>query len=285
MNVFESYVSFVKKHELQTFKSKNLELNYRLFGKGKQTILILMGSSMFPTEAYFKIIEPLSENYRVLTIDYPHEVKSMMELIALIEELINALEIPSLAIFGASHGGSLAQGFACKHPSLVDHLILYNTLTKTKEMNTASKQIIIDVLKVVEELEELRKTMPLDSVKGVFLEQVEQMITDDSEIDLFEHMIVNYTEADEELQMKLIKSFLTTFEFSKNDFEFLKQNVLILYGHDNDPFGGSELIENLVELFDRPRLEFIESNRFSLIINADELVDKIKSFLNKKPLN
>jgi hypothetical protein len=282
MKVFESYLSFVKKHKEHTFKSNDIEINYRLFGKGEQTILILMGSSMFPTEAYFKIIEPLAEEYKILTIDYPHKIRSITQLIDLIKDLIVILEIQSMTIFGASHGGSLAQGFASIYPQYVDHLILYNTLTKSKVMNQASKQIIIDVLAVIDELEELRKTMPLDSVKGVFLEQVEQMIVDDSEIDLFEHMIVHYEEKDEQLQMKLIKSFLTTFEFSTEDFSFLGNQVLILYGHDNDPFGGSELIETLVDLFDSPHLEFIESNRFSLIINADEIVSKINYFLKEK---
>jgi len=282
MRVFEAYLNFIKKHKEHTFKSNDIEMNYRFFGTGEQTILILMGSSMFPTEAYFKIIDPLSEDYRILTIDYPHEIQNMIQLIDLIKALVVSLKIENLTIFGASHGGSLAQGFASMYPDLVDHLVLYNTLTKSKEMNQASKQIIIDVLTVIDELVELRKTMPLDNVKGVFLEQVEQMITDDSEIDLFEHMIVNYEEKDEELQMKLIKSFLTTFEFSKDDFKFLENKVLILYGHDNDPFGGSELIESLVDLFESPQLEFTQSNRFSLIINADEVVSIIKSFLNEK---
>ena len=274
--------NFIKKHKEHTFKSNDIEMNYRFFGTGEQTILILMGSSMFPTEAYFKIIDPLSEDYRILTIDYPHEIQNMIQLIDLIKALVVSLKIENLTIFGASHGGSLAQGFASMYPDLVDHLVLYNTLTKSKEMNQASKQIIIDVLTVIDELVELRKTMPLDNVKGVFLEQVEQMIVDDSEIDLFEHMIVHYEEKDEQLQMKLIKSFLTTFEFSTEDFSFLGNQVLILYGHDNDPFGGSELIETLVDLFDSPHLEFIESNRFSLIINADEIVSKINYFLKEK---
>ena len=282
MRVFDAYLNFIKKSEQKTFESNELKLNYRYIGNGNQTILILMGSSMFPTEAYFKIIEPLAKDYKVLMIDYPYEIKNMIQLIDLIKSLIDYLKLPSLTIFGASHGGSLAQGFASKYPNLVDHLILYNTLTKSAHMNETSKQIIVDVLNVIDELEELRKTMPLDSVKGVFLEQVEQMIIDESEIDLFEHMIVKYDEKDEKLQMKLIKSFLTTFEFSKEDFQFLKRKVLILYGHDNDPFGGSELIESLVDLFDEPYLEFIESNRFSLIINADEVVNKIKYFLKEK---
>ena len=145
--------------------------------------------------------------------------------------------------------------------------------------------MISDVLAVVEELEKLRKVMPLDSVKGVFLEQVEQAIKDESEIDLFEYMISKYTEQDEQLQMRLIKSFLKTYVFEKDDFEYLNHKVLILYGHDNDPFGGTDLIETLVELFGNPKLEFIDSDRFSLIVNAEELVEKVETFINEKPLN
>ncbi len=285
MRIYESYLKFMKTHEPHIFESRDINLSYRLFGCKDETILILMGSSMFPTEAYFKIIEPLAENYQILTIDYPHQVLTMKQLVELVHRLITHLKIPKITIFGASHGGSLAQAFAYEYPDKVDKLILYNTLTKTIHMNETSVQIISDVLAVVKELEELRKVMPLDSVKGVFLEQVEKAIQDESEIDLFEFMITNYDEEDEKLQMRLIKSFITTYEFKPEDFEYLSQKVLILYGHDNDPFGGAELIETLVELFDQPRLEFIESDRFSLIINADELVEKVKSFIKEKPLS
>ncbi len=285
MRVFESYLNFIKKHESHPFEYLNHQMTYRILGKGEHVILILMGSSMFPTEAYFKILEPLAESHRILTISYPHEIKTIIELTDLVKGLLDFLSITQITIFGASHGGSFAQAFAYEYPQTVESLILYNTLTNTAHMNEGSNQMISDVLAVVKELEKLRKVMPLDSVKGVFLEQVEQAIKDESEIDLFEYMISKYTEQDERLQMRLIKSFLNTYVFKKEDFEYLSHQVLILYGHDNDPFGGTDLIETLVELFDQPKLEFIDSDRFSLIVNAEELVEKVKTFLNIKPLN
>ncbi|MBN2299970.1 MAG: alpha/beta hydrolase [Acholeplasmataceae bacterium] len=285
MKVFESFLKFIKTYKSLPFTYLNYEMTYRLFGEGERVILILMGSSMFPTESYFKIISPLAKKNRILTLDYPHNIKNIKELTRIVDKLLDSLGIHQITIFGASHGGSFAQAFAYEYPHKVDRLILYNTLTKTTHMNEASKQVIQDVLAVVKELEELRKVMPLDSVKGVFLEQVETAIKDESEIDLFEYMIANYSEEDEKLQMRLIKSFIDTYSFKPEDFRHLGQNVLIFYGHDNDPFGGAELIETLVELFDHPKLEFIESDRFSLMINADELIEKFEDFINEKPLS
>lgn len=281
MKVFEQYLSFIKTHEAHPFEYKKHKMTYRLFGHGQQVMLIMMGSSMFPSEAYLKIIEPLAEKERILLVDYPYTIQTINELVDLIKALIDDLGFEKITIFGASHGGSFAQAFAYRYPKATDKLILYNTLTHSDHMNESSKQILSDVMAVIKELEELRKVMPLDSVKGVFLNQVEAAISDESEIDLFEYMIDKYTEADEQLQMRLIKSFITTYTFSSDDFNSLEGRVLILYGHDQDPFGGSELIETLVELFKEPQLEFIESDRFSLIIDAHDLIEKVDAFMKE----
>ena len=280
MRLYEEYQKFIRDHEVLIFNHQTESIKYRFFGNGEQVILVLLGSSMFPTEAYFKILLELEKTNRVLTVEYPKTIKTVKELIKMISLLIPHLKIDQLNILGASHGGGVAQAIAKHHPNLVNKVILYNTLTKTKHMNPSSSEVIAHVLEAIEQLAELRKMMPLETIKSALLDQIKDVIQDEETVDLFEHIIALYKEEDEKIQMGLIKDFLTHSLFEPKDFKYLENRVMVLYSNDDDPFGGAELIETLADLLTSPRLEFIEADRFSLILDSKEFSIKINQFIN-----
>ena len=279
MNLYEGYMNYLNRHEWLIFHHENEVIEYRFFGNGKKTILMLLGSSMFSSDAYFKLLEGLENDYQIITIKYPKTKTTIAHIILRITNLLNHLSINSVYVLGASHGGGLAQAFSKEYKEKVAGLILYNTLTKTKHMNTHSSDVISQVLEAIEELKGLRKLMPLSSIKEALLAQIEEVLEDQNDIELFELLISDYSDDDEKLQMDLIKDLLLNYEFDKNDFHYLSESVMVLYGHDDDPFGGTELIESLVEVLTNPRLEFIESDRFSLVLDPSEMIIKIKDFL------
>lgn len=279
MSLYDGYLNYLNHHEWLTYEHNNEVIEYRFFGNGKKTILMLLGSSMFSSDAYFKLLEGLEEDYQIITIKYPKTKTTIAHIIQRITNLLNHLSIESVYVLGASHGGGLAQAFAKEYKDKVVGLILYNTLTKTKHMNEHSSDVISQVLEAIEQLKELRKMMPLASIKEALLAQIEEVLEDQNDIELFESLISNYSDEDEKLQMDLIKDLLSNYEFDKNDFLYLSDLVMVFYGHDDDPFGGTELIESLVEVLTNPRLEFIESDRFSLVLNPSEMIIKIIDFI------
>ena len=280
MRLYEAYQKFISDHEELIFNHQTESIKYRFFGNGEQIILVLLGSSMFPTEAYFKILVELEKTNKVLTVEYPKTIKSVKELIKMIALLISHLNIDKINILGASHGGGVAQALAKHYPNLLNKMVLYNTLTKTKYMNPSSTEVIAHVLEAIEQLAELRKMMPLENIKSALLDQIKDVIQDEETVDLFEHVIASYKEEDEKIQMGLIKDFLTHYLFEPKDFKYLSNQVMVLYSNDDDPFGGAELIETLADLFTSPRLEFIEADRFSLILDSKEFSIKINQFIN-----
>jgi len=280
MKLFEAYQYFQKSHPYTKVDIQGHQVQYRIFGQGKQTILMLLGGSMFKYDAYFKLIEALEDKYQILTVDIPKDVKNIKTLIDIILEIIQKQDIDQVHVFGTSQGGGIAQVFAKEFKAQTRSLILYNTLTKTKHMNAHSIEVIDQVLEAIKELKELRKIMPLEHIKVALIDQIKQVLLDPNDTDLFEKLIMEYSEADETLQMKLIQDLLMNYTFEKADFEYLKEKSLIFYGHDDDPFGGTELIETLVDTLTHPHLEFIENDRMGLIIDPSEIVDKIKAFIN-----
>jgi uncharacterized protein YecA (UPF0149 family) len=190
-------------------------------------------------------------------------------------------------MIGMSHGGGLALTFARDHASQCEGLILYNTLMCPKEQSDISSEVVRNVLSAIDQLSELRRIMPLTEIKQVLIEQIKEEIKDEDAIDLFESLIQQYTEAHERSQMSMIKDLLTSYQFSKKDFKYLNYKSLVFYGHDPDPFGGNELIEALVDTMTNPHLQYLETNRFDLIVHPDEMYEKIVEFIrsfNKKAL-
>lgn len=279
MKLFENYQNFIEKHEVTTYNFMGEKINYRFFGQGDKVILMLLGSSMFSGEAYFKLFEALEDDYKILTINYSKNIQKIEEFMSIIIQVLDILKINQVYLLGASHGGGLAQVFAKGYPNRVLSLMLYNTLTKTKMMNNESKEIISQVLSAIEELKELRKIMPLNSIKEALLSQIESSLIDKNDIEFFEYLVSKYDETDENNQMHLIKDLLANHEFEIEDFRYLEDRVLILYGHDDDPFGGTELIESLVELMPKAKLTFIDSDRFSLVLDSKQFALEIKDFI------
>lgn len=281
MKLYEEYKKFISDHQELVFNHQTETIKYRFFGNGEQVILVLLGSSMFPTEAYFKILIELEKTNKVLTVEYPKSIKTVKELIKIIFLLTVHLKINQINLLGASHGGGVAQAIAKHYPTHINKLILYNTLTKTKNMNTSSTEVIEHVIEAIDQLAELRQMMPLETIKSALLDQIKDVILDEETVDLFEHIIALYEEEDEKIQMGLIKDFLMHYVFEPKDFRYLSDRVMVLYSNDDDPFGGAELIETLADVLTSPRLEFIEADRFSLILDSKEFAVKINQFINE----
>ncbi|HAX01985.1 MAG: hypothetical protein A2Y45_02620 [Tenericutes bacterium GWC2_34_14] len=277
--ILEQYQSFIKKYPKKAFHYRGDVINYRLFGTGQKMIVLFVGSSMFSSEAYFKLQEQLATHMQVLTIEDISMKITIERLTDSISYLIKLLEFKKVTLLGMSHGGGLAQVFAREHASQTEGLILYNTLTKPKEHNDISEKAINGILQTISELKELRKMMPLSVIKKALTDQIRQAIEDEDAFDLFQLLISKYSENDERQQMEIIKDLLSNYTFEKSDFKFLNYRSLIFYGYDDDPLGGTNLIESLVDLMTNPMLRFIDTDRFQLILDPEPMIDAIFEFM------
>ncbi len=279
MDIYNDYENFIKNHPWQQINVEGNLINYRHFGKGEKTILLLLGGSMFSADAYFLMIEGLKDDYQLIMIDYPKDKQTILSLIQTVSEVTLKLNIPKVYVFGMNYGGGIAQAYAKHYKNQVDGLILYNTLTKSEQMTKHAYQVIENVIEALNELKALREMMPLESIKSALLDQIKTVITDSNHLMLYEKLISQYQDDDEQLQMLLIKDLLTTFTFRIEDFQYLKNRMLLFYAHDDDPLGGTELIETLAELCETAQLAFIETDRFNLIVNPNQMIENIKAFI------
>ncbi|TNF07198.1 MAG: alpha/beta hydrolase [Bacillota bacterium] len=281
MNLFDQYVKFREKYHYQKIDIDLHTIEYTMVGQGEKIIMMLIGGSMFPTEAYFLMIQELAQNYRILLINYPKQIHTLNELSNIYQKLLDKLNIKHIYLFGANHGGGVAQVFAKAYPSYIKGLILYNTISQSNDMQEEVKLIIKDLKQALNELKELRKMVSLETIKETLFEQIKVSIPDTMDHMFYEHFISLYQENEEDAHMALIKDFLEHYVFKKSDFSYLKNQTLIFYGHDIDPLGGTEFIEVLAELHANPKLIFIETDRFQLMVDPKVMVSEIKTFINQ----
>lgn len=279
MNVINEYQAFIKKYPKKSFHYRGDVLNYRLFGTGEKLVVLLIGGSMFSSEAYFKLQEALAEKVQILTIEDISMKITIERIVDCLSYLIKLLGYKKVTLLGMSHGGGLAQVFARDYASQTEGLILYNTLTRPKKHNDISEKVIQGVLNTIQELKDLRKLMPLNKIKIALLDQIKEAVQNEDHYELFELLVSKYTESDERQQMEIIKDLLTNYAFEKADFKFLNYKSLIFYGYDEDTFGGSDLIESLVDHMTNPVLRFIETDRFQLILDPRPMVNPIFEFM------
>jgi len=279
MNRYTEYENFITMHPWKEIQINHEIISYRQFGQGKKTIFLLLGGSMFSADAYFKLITELEKDYQLLMIDYPKQIDTIDLLTDAMAHVVKKLGFQKVYVFGTNYGGGIAQAFAKVHQEQVEGLILYNTLTKTNDMTEHAHQVIAQVIEAINELNTLREMMSLDTIKWALIDQVNKVILDPIDRKLYELFIGSYQEEDEKLQMNLIKDLLTRYTFSKEDFLYLKEKTLLFYAHDDDPLGGTELIETLADLYISPNLAFVETDRFNLMINPFQMVTYIKSFI------
>ncbi len=100
-------------------------------GEGRRALLVLPGAlgvaeASWMTIRHFAAPDALPR-LRVLAPTYPHAIDSMAALADGIAALLDAVDVGSVALFGASYGGLVAQSFARRHPARVERLILSHT--------------------------------------------------------------------------------------------------------------------------------------------------------------
>jgi len=99
--------------------------HYRIFGEGKQTLLLLPGGELVNDMA-FDLAAWLAQRFRIVYPAYPR-ADALAELADGVAAILTAENTPPVWVLGASFGGAVAQCMVRRHPQRIERLILSNT--------------------------------------------------------------------------------------------------------------------------------------------------------------
>ncbi len=149
---------------------------YEEHGSGYPLLLVPgLGASRL---SWYKQVEPLSQQFRVILLDNrdagdsahgtgPYSVADMADDAA---SLITHLQLGSSHVMGWSMGGFIAQDLAVRHPTLVKKLILVATSPGGAANVSAAPEILALLMRDENESVEarIRRTTPLIAAPGYF---------------------------------------------------------------------------------------------------------------------
>lgn len=124
----EELEKFQSTHPYETIDVDGIEFEYMLCGnpESSYTCVYLIGG-LGLSVCWLSHVIQMEKDYRVLTFEYPMEIKDIETLGRYAVKLLDALHIENPVLIGASFGGFLSQVIACLIPDRVSAVCLYST--------------------------------------------------------------------------------------------------------------------------------------------------------------
>jgi len=117
------FTHFLENYPLRYFIRNSQYWQYRCFGEGAETLLLLPGAPGLSSTSFQDILFFESE-FRILVPDYPAQATTLSEIVDSLAELLTRLKIERVHLIGGSYGGLLAQDFVRRYPEKVSKLVL-----------------------------------------------------------------------------------------------------------------------------------------------------------------
>ena len=124
----ETYLEKVKRlnksYNYQDIDVDGITYHYLIAGEPNHEVIALLNGGMNSHEMWVDFIEHLSQKYRVISFDYPRELKTINETAAGIIKFLTSLGITECYFTGASFGGYMAQEIAREKDIHVTSLLM-----------------------------------------------------------------------------------------------------------------------------------------------------------------
>lgn len=273
-----SLEEFMKEQTLKVLKTEEHHIEY--YEKGSSDTLILMiPSSNGHAITYFKYIETLSEQFKVVVPNYEAGVDLKTQCQGFLS-LTSKIPHKKLYIFGYSFGGIVAQIMMALKPEVIDGVIFFDSETKTKHIHPKL------VKKFVKSYKRLNRTLKYFSVKWMH-KSLGKRIGFDVTIGLeenrhfwealYKQILFETTKERMRLIYDNVREFWMHYEISPEDFNNYRGRILIL-----NLEGSIQRVEvlELGELFKQAEQKtYKEGFRMSLVKCYDALLTDITDFV------
>lgn len=295
MDIKKEFENYNKVAPVQVAKLSGGNFAYRYYKnpnpKVNATIVMLAGGSGM-ADGFFTLAKTFMDSYSFISFNYPMEFKGNLETADAIAELIKYLKAENVYYWGQSYGGLLAQIIAKRHPEVVKGLILTSTASLSNDIKFEGMECFTKMINAEKEKKRLKtyKRFPMfllpvlmnlafkkylkdkpgayNSVKE-FMKQLKTTMTKD----YFCHMTSLLGD---------LRNFIGTHH--KEDFEFLKDRVLIIEPDDDKTFT-DDIKEALINIMTEPKvIRKVEGGHLALMFNLDNYISIINDFMKAQEL-
>ena len=138
--------------KIETVTTDSCEMDYFKFGTGDQPLVIIPGLSVQSVMASADLVAsayaPMADDFTIYVLDRRKDLPaaySVDDMARDTADVIEALGLTQVDIFGASQGGMIGMKIAIDHPELVHKLVLGSTAAKVGDDEYAGVESWVDL--------------------------------------------------------------------------------------------------------------------------------------------
>ena len=222
---------FNAKYSFSNMDVEGGSFRYLLAGcnNNTQTLVFLNGGTNC-ADMWFKYVEDLSKDYKVLIFDYSLDFTNNQTQITAMHELFTKLNITKPIFIGASFGGLIAQIYSQKYINEVGGLVLLSTaaLSEYTIKKLKHKKIFVPLLLWV------ISHFNYDKLKIKLIKSTMNLVKNESEdiqkycFDMFKYVFNDYTAEKDYHITSLLADIFTQQYVTKDTFSCLKDKILLM---------------------------------------------------------
>ena len=281
MSYSEDLKEFALKHTYKTMSAGGGTFRYVLGGKKDGRTLVFLNGGMNTLEMWMGYVDALSGEYQVLLFDYPQELKTNQELVTGMHAFFRALNVNQPVFIGASDGGMVAHIYTQKYHGDVGGLILISTGGMDAETlkNLKKKYFLAPLMLFYMKhcnYEKLKPRLIKAGMRHIRNENKEQIAYAQ---DMFETIFKDYKQEKDVHISGLLADLMNQTPVTKADFNCLEGKILLILP-DQDFFSG-KMQKDLIKLMHDPEIKYVSGGHLSTVLQVEDYVWAIRSFLEK----
>ena len=274
---------FLKTHPFSEMMVDGILTKYLLCGRqdAKYTLVYLVGGTGI-SAVWFQHILKMETDYRILTMDYPMEIKTNEKLAAHIVRLVDMLQLKNPVFIGASLGGFLAQLVGRLAPERVAGICLYSTcsLSETSvadlKKQYGSYGMILKLMKIVP-YSWIRKLSIGVSKKQVGVENEQDSDRIYME-DFFTWVYNCYTKEFDVHMTTLLVDIAQLSYMTKEDYARFDDRSLLVLPRKDQAFSEAAL-KDLIDSMPRAKIERVNGGHTATLFKVEEYVAATRRFI------
>ena len=283
MTFSEELKAFEQTHKYSELTIDGIKTSYLLCGNSgsEKTLVYLVGGTGF-SAAWFKHIQLMEQEYRILTLEYPVGIEKMEKLADLVMKLIKELDVQNPVFIGASLGGMLAQVIARRYAGSICGICLYSTCSLSETSIRGLKKqyrsygILLPAMKVI----------PYNWLRNLLIKVSRKKIgaqngTDEEKAWLDEFFTWVYQSYTRELDIHmttLMADIPNLRPITQQEYSVFDDKSLLILPIDDDAFP-KEAQQDLMDMMPRASVEQLDGGHVATLYRVEEYVNRTKQFL------
>lgn len=281
---------FYQHYPAETIRlSTGKDFTYRYYKNGNSdTTLVLLTGGIGLSDLFYLHFDRFARDFSVMTFDYQIQFADNSEFAAAVAELLERLGV-RVWLVGQSLGGIVAQIIARNHPEAVEGLVLSNTCSLAKDMDSEAFAHLMAMIESEEKSKKLLRWIPFGLFKRLMKTAVMKKMSPTFTVEekalmegLCDGMLTLLTKPYELHMIDFLVDARNHMGMIPADFQKWDGKVLLILSEDDHTFNQA-CKDSLVAIMPNPTVVTdISGGHLALLVKLEQYADNVSDFIKDR---